>query len=77
VTEDDQLALAVDPPVFVFVEEARNGERRSSRFGPLPEPQARELISFLLHRAEPVDGAGPWRSAVAGGSRSVSVARGA
>jgi hypothetical protein len=69
----DQLALAVDQPLVIVVAEARNGSARHARFGPLPEPQARELAGLLLNRHEAVDGPGPWRCAVAGGRRTVTL----
>jgi hypothetical protein len=71
----DQLALQVDPHVSVRVVERRGAEERALRVGPLPEPDARALAAFLLNRRElpPVDG--PWRLAVAGGVRTVTLER--
>ena len=67
-----QLALAVGASFLVSVDE-RRGEPTSHTFGPLPEDQARCLAGLLLNRRDAVTGAGPWRCAVAGGSRSVAL----
>ena len=71
----DQLALAVDPRVAVAVSERRDGELRTLRVGPLPEPDARALAAFLLNRRELPSADGPWRLAVAGGVRTVRLER--
>ena len=47
---DDQLALDVDPTVTVAISERRDGDERTLRIGPLPEPDARALAAFLLNR---------------------------
>jgi hypothetical protein len=67
-----QLALAVGTTFLVTVDERRT-EERSFTFGPLPEDQARSLAGLLLNRIEPVPGPGPWRCAIAGGSRAVGL----
>ena len=66
-----QLALDVDRKVAVVIAEARGATQRDLRLGPIPEPDARALVSFLLNRPEEVQGNGPWRLAVAGGARTV------
>jgi hypothetical protein len=74
--EDDQLALDVDPTVTLTVSERRDGDERSLRIGPLPEPDARALAAFLLNRRDvPSTAHGPWRLAVAGGVRIVLLER--
>lgn len=66
-----QLALEVDPEVTVVIAEARGATTRDLRVGPIPEPDARALVSFLLNRPGEIAGDGPWRLAVAGGARTV------
>ena len=70
---DPQLALAVDPTAVVHITESRGIEQRILRVGPLPEPQARSLAGFLLNREGAPDGEGPWRCAVAGGTRTIAL----
>jgi len=73
---DDQLALEVDPNVTITVTERRDGDERTLRVGPLPEPDARALAAFLLNRGDvPAMAHGPWRLAVAGGVRTVLLER--
>jgi hypothetical protein len=72
----DQLALTVDPTCSVRVVERRGGEERALRVGPLAEPQARALAALLLNRSDDPPADGPWRCAVAGGVRVVSLERG-
>jgi hypothetical protein len=73
---DPQLALTVEDPVCVTVVEERGGDRRELRVGPLGEGDARLLATLLLGRTElPVAEDGPWRGAVAGGSRIVRLER--
>jgi hypothetical protein len=45
------------------------------RVGPLAEPDARALAAFLLNRTDDPPADGPWRCAVAGGVRVVSLER--
>jgi hypothetical protein len=71
----DQLALEVDPACAVRVVERRGGEERTLRVGPLGEPEARALATLLLNRLEEPPADGPWRCAVAGGVRVVSLER--
>ena len=71
----DQLALEVDRACAVLVVERRGGEERTLRVGPLPEPDARALAAFLLNRTDAPPADGPWRAAVAGGVRMVSLER--
>jgi hypothetical protein len=71
----DQPALNVDPAVTVAVSERRDGELRTLRIGPLPEPDARALAAFLLNRRDVPPADGPWRLAVAGGVRTVTLER--
>jgi hypothetical protein len=71
----DQLALVVDPSCAVLVVERRGGEERTLRVGPLAEPDARALAAFLLNRTDEPPADGPWRCAVAGGVRVVSLER--
>jgi hypothetical protein len=67
-----QMALEVDPAKTVVITEVRGPGQRELRVGPIPEPQARALVGFLLNRPSEVeDGDGPWRLAVAGGARTV------
>jgi hypothetical protein len=68
----DQLALAVDIGFLVTVDEQRS-ERTSLTLGPLPQATARTLAGLLLNRTDPISGAGPWRCAIAGGSRIVTL----
>jgi hypothetical protein len=69
---DPQLAFAVDRPVHVTVVEERGSDVRRLRVGPLGEADARLLAALLLARTSVPDGEdGPWRGAVAGGSRTV------
>ena len=73
---DDQLALDVDPSVTITVSERRDGDERTLKIGPLPEPDARALAAFLLNRRDvPGSAFGPWRLAVAGGVRTVLLER--
>jgi hypothetical protein len=71
----DQLALQVDPACAVRVVERRGGEERTLRVGPLAEPAARTLAAMLLNRNDELSEDGPWRCAVAGGVRVVSLER--
>lgn len=71
----DQLALEVDPACAVRVVERRGGEERTLRVGPLAEPEARTLAAMLLNRNDEPPADGPWRCAVAGGVRVVSLER--
>jgi hypothetical protein len=71
----DQLAFEVDPACAVRVVERRGGEERTLRIGPLAEPEARALATMLLNRKEEPPADGPWRCAVAGGVRIVSLER--
>ena len=71
----DQLALTVDPACAVRIVERRGGEERTLRVGPLAEPDARALATLLLNRNEEPPADGPWRCAVAGGVRVVSLER--
>ncbi len=71
----DQLALAVDPQLLVLVHERRGEDTRELQVGPVPEGQARGLAALLLSLTVEPDGPGPWRCAVAGGSRTVRLAR--
>ena len=70
-----QLALDVDPTVTIMVVERRDGDERTLRIGPLPEPDARALAALLLNRRDVPDADGPWRLAVAGGVRTVVLQR--
>jgi hypothetical protein len=70
-----QLALVVDPSCALRVVERRGGEERTLRVGPLAEPDARRLAAFLLNRLDEPPEDGPWRCAVAGGTRVVSLER--
>jgi hypothetical protein len=70
-----QLALDVDPTVTIMVVERRDGDERTLRIGPLPEPDARALAALLLNRRDVPDADGPWRLAVAGGVRTVALQR--
>ncbi|MEP6952972.1 MAG: hypothetical protein ABI950_02780 [Solirubrobacteraceae bacterium] len=72
---DDQLRFDVDPTVLVTVTERRGENERTLRLGPLGEPEARDLATFLLNRVDPPPADGPWRVAIAGGVRVVSVMR--
>jgi hypothetical protein len=72
---DDQLALDVDPTVTITISERRDGDERTLRIGPLGEPEARALAAFLLNRTDEPPADGPWRCAVAGGVRVVSLER--
>ena len=71
----DQLALEVDPTCAVQIVERSGGELRTLRVGPLAERDARSLATFLLNRKEELPAEGPWRCAVAGGVRVVSLER--
>jgi hypothetical protein len=71
----DQLAFEVDPACALHIVERRGGEERTLRIGPLGEPEARALAAFLLNRTEEPPADGPWRCAVAGGVRVVSLER--
>ncbi len=67
-----QLALAVGISFLVTVDEQRR-EATTLTVGPLAEEDARALAALLLNRLEPPSGPGPWRAAVAGGSRTVTL----
>jgi hypothetical protein len=71
----DQLALEVDAACIVRIVERRGGDERVLRVGPLAEPDARALAAFLLNRTDEPPEDGPWRCAVAGGVRVVSLER--
>jgi DNA-binding transcriptional regulator/RsmH inhibitor MraZ len=71
----DQLAFAVDPACAVRVVERRGGQERTLRIGPLAEPEARTLAAMLLNRTDELAADGPWRCAIAGGVRVVSLER--
>jgi hypothetical protein len=73
---DPQLALTVEDAICVTVVEERGGDRRELRVGPLGEGDARLLGALLLGRVDlpPADD-GPWRGAIAGGSRTVRLER--
>ena len=71
----DQLALEVDRACAVLVVERRGGAARTLRIGTLAEPDARALATLLLNRNEEPPADGPWRCAVAGGVRVVSLER--
>ena len=71
----DQLALEVDRACAVLIVERRGGEERTLRVAPLAEPDARALATLLLNRTEEPPADGPWRCAVAGGVRVVSLER--
>jgi hypothetical protein len=71
----DQLALEVDPACALRVVERRGREERTLRVGPLAEPEARTLAAMLLNRNDEPPEDGPWRCAVAGGVRVVSLER--
>ena len=71
----DQLALEVDPACTLDIIERRGGDERTLRVGPLAEPEARALAGFLLNRSEEPPAVGPWRCAVAGWVRTVSLER--
>jgi hypothetical protein len=68
---DSQLALDVEPRAVLEVRQQRAGEVTELRLGPLPEPTLRSLAGLLLNRSEPPEDGGPWRCAVAGGSREL------
>lgn len=69
----DQLALQVDVECVVEVIERRGAEERAVELGPLPEPQAHALVALLLNRDAIPPGPGPWRLAMAGGTRTVAL----
>jgi hypothetical protein len=71
----DQLALEVDAACALSIIERRGGEERTLRVGPLAEPVARTLAAMLLNRNDEPPADGPWRCAVAGGIRVVSLER--
>jgi hypothetical protein len=71
----DQLVFEVDPACSVRIVERRGGAERTLHVGPLPEPQARALAAMLLNRNDEPPADGPWRCAVAGGVRVVSLER--
>jgi hypothetical protein len=75
VVTDDQLRFDVDPTVLVEIRERRGEVERRLRLGPLGEPEARELATFLLNRGDAPPADGPWRVAVAGGVRIVTLTR--
>jgi hypothetical protein len=72
----DQLALEVEPACALRVVERRGDDERTLRVGPLPERDARALAALLLNRTDEPPADGPWRCAVAGGVRVVSLERG-
>ncbi len=73
---DSQLALTVDTVVHVTVLEQRAATARDLRVGPMGEPDARLLAALLLARDDvPAGHDGPWRAAVAGGTRTVRLER--
>jgi hypothetical protein len=67
-----QMAMAVDATFLVTIEERRQGGGELT-VGPLEEETARALTALLLGRLDPPHGPGPWRCAVAGGSRTVTM----
>lgn len=67
-----QMALTVDATFLVTIDERREGGQELT-VGPLPEVTARALTALLLGRLDPPHGPGPWRCAVAGGSRTVAL----
>jgi hypothetical protein len=71
----DQLALTVDAACAVRIVERRGEEERVLRIGPLAESDARVPAAFLLNRTDAPPADGPWRCAVAGGVRVVSLER--
>ena len=71
----DQLARTVDPACAVRVVERRGEDERTLRVGPLAEPEARARAALLLNRTDDPPADGPWRCAVAGGVRVVSLER--
>jgi hypothetical protein len=73
---DPQLALTIEDAVYVTVVEQRGANRRDLRVGPVAEGDARLLAALLLGRADvPAAEDGPWRGAVAGGTRMVHLER--
>lgn len=73
---DPQLALTVDAVVHVTVREQRASAARDLRVGPMGERDARLLAALLLVRDDvPTAEDGPWRAAVAGGTRTVRLER--
>lgn len=71
--DDPQLALSVDRQVRVIVVEQRGNDLRELGVGPLGERDARLLAALLLGRATVPADDGPWRGAVAGGTRTVQL----
>jgi hypothetical protein len=71
----DQLAFEVDPACALHIVERRGGGGPPQPRGPPGEPHARPLAAFLLNRTEEPPADGPWRCAVAGGVRVVSLER--
>jgi hypothetical protein len=71
----DQLVFEIDPACSVRIVERRGGAERTLRVGPLPEPEARALATMLLNRNDEPPADGPWRCAVAGGVRVVTLER--
>jgi hypothetical protein len=71
--DDSQLALDVEPYALLEVRQSREGDLTELRLGPLPEPTLRTLAGLLLNRKGPPEDAGPWRCAVAGGSRELTL----
>ena len=55
------------------VRQSREGDLTELRLGPLPEPTLRTLAGLLLNRKAPPEDGGPWRCAVAGGSRELTL----
>ncbi len=75
-TPDPQLAMSLDAPVSVVIVEQRGADARDLRVGPMGEGDARLLAALLLGRIDvPTAGDGPWRGAIAGGSRTVRLER--
>ena len=72
-----QLQLAIEPNVTVHVVEhvttplSGRPARREYSSPPQPRSDALALAALLLDRAEPLEGDGPWRRPLAGGSREV------
>jgi hypothetical protein len=71
----DQLAFEVDPTCAVQVVERSGADMRTLRVGPMAERDARLLATLLLNRKDEPPADGPWRCAVAGGVRIVSLER--
>jgi hypothetical protein len=71
--DESQLALDVEPYALLEVRQSREGDLTELRLGPLPEPTLRTLAGLLLNRKGPPEDGGPWRCAVAGGSRELTL----